>query len=155
MPNLIYHKKTIKSIVQRDIQINVAKIRTEKLNINLGNIKFQLPLIFRSFFTNKKKIAIIMKATIMANPKRMISKIFSNIFLRLRFRAFLNRLLIDFHQIIYHNGKEYYCTTRIKDYFRYMFLIHNRKSPRFYNAKFREKFYFYFLDDSHLHQLNK
>ena len=40
MPNLIYHKKTIKSIVQRDIQINVAKIRTEKLNINLGNIKF-------------------------------------------------------------------------------------------------------------------
>jgi hypothetical protein len=94
-----------------------------------------------------------MKATLMANQRRMISKIF-NIFLRFCFRCFSNRLLKDFHQIIYHNRKKYHCATRIKDYFRYMFLIHNKKSPRFYNAKCREKFSFYFLDDSYLQQLN-
>jgi len=97
----------------------------------------------------------MMKATIMANPKRIISKVFSNIFLRFRFRYFSNRLLKDIHQIIYHNRKKYHCATRIKDYFRYKFLIHSKQSPQFYNAKFREKFFYYFLDDRHLHRLNK
>ena len=94
-----------------------------------------------------------MKATIMANPKRIISKIFGNIFLQLRFRAFSNLLLKNIHQIIYHNRKKYHCATRIKDYFRYVFLIHSKQSPQSTTQNSEKNSLFF--DDRHLYRLNK
>ena len=49
-PNLNYPKKTIKIIVQKEIQIIEAKIRTEKLNIILGNIKMSVHFRLKIFF---------------------------------------------------------------------------------------------------------